>query len=42
MNLSDLKIDSGWSLFLDRDGVINTRILGGYVQRCERLSFFLV
>ena len=39
MNLSDLKIDSGWSLFLDRDGVINTRILGGYVQRWEQFEF---
>lgn len=25
-------IDSSWSLFLDRDGVINKRIIGGYVQ----------
>ncbi|MGA3014283.1 MAG: HAD-IIIA family hydrolase [Bacteroidales bacterium] len=34
-----MKIDSGWSLFLDRDGVINTRILGGYVQRWEQFEF---
>ena len=26
------KIDASWSLFLDRDGVINERIIGGYVQ----------
>ena len=26
------KIDASWSLFLDRDGVINERIVGGYVQ----------
>jgi histidinol-phosphate phosphatase family protein len=39
MNLNDLKIDSGWSLFLDRDGVINTRILGGYVQNWEQFEF---
>ncbi len=32
-------IDSGWSLFLDRDGVINTRILGGYVQKWEQFEF---
>lgn len=25
------KIDDGWTLFLDRDGVINERIFGGYV-----------
>jgi len=39
MNLSDLMIDSGWTLFLDRDGVINTRILGGYVQKWEQFEF---
>src|SRR5512140_305773 len=39
MNLKDLKIDSGWTLFLDRDGVINTRILGGYVQKWEQFEF---
>jgi len=32
-------IDSGWTLFLDRDGVINTRILGGYVQKWEQFGF---
>ncbi len=25
-------IDKNWTLFLDRDGVINQRIVGGYVQ----------
>jgi D-glycero-D-manno-heptose 1,7-bisphosphate phosphatase len=39
MNLSDLTIDSTWTLFLDRDGVINTRILGGYVQKWEQFEF---
>lgn len=39
MNLRDLKIDSRWTLFLDRDGVINTRILGGYVQKWEQFEF---
>jgi histidinol-phosphate phosphatase family protein len=29
------KIDATWSLFLDRDGVINKRIVGGYVQNKE-------
>ena len=28
-------IDKSWTLFLDRDGVINQRILGGYVQSWE-------
>jgi len=31
MNLSNLKIDKEWTLFLDRDGVINERIVSGYV-----------
>ena len=26
------EIDASWSLFLDRDGVINKQIVGGYVQ----------
>ena len=26
------EIDSSWSLFLDRDGIINERIVDGYVQ----------
>lgn len=34
-----MMIDTGWSLFLDRDGVINTRIHGGYVQRWEQFQF---
>jgi D-glycero-D-manno-heptose 1,7-bisphosphate phosphatase len=29
------KIDSSWTLFLDRDGVINERIMGGYVRSLE-------
>ena len=39
MNLNDLKIDSSWTLFLDRDGVVNTRVLGGYVQKWEQFEF---
>ena len=30
-----MKDFSGWSLFLDRDGVLNQRIVGGYVTRPE-------
>jgi len=33
MSFSNLKIDKDWTLFLDRDGVINERIAGGYVTR---------
>ena len=32
MNLKDLHIDGSWTLFLDRDGVINRRIIDGYVR----------
>ena len=28
-----------WALFLDRDGVINTRIMGGYVRAWEGFAF---
>lgn len=36
-NLSDL--DASWTLFLDRDGVINHRIVDEYVQRPEEFVF---
>ncbi len=39
MNSGGLKIDKSWTLFLDRDGVINTRIVGGYVKVWEEFSF---
>ncbi len=39
MNLSDLKIDNTWSLFLDRDGVINRRIVDDYVRKWEEFEF---
>ena len=32
-------IDSSWMLFLDRDGVINQRIVGGYVERTSDFHF---
>ncbi len=32
-------IDKSWTLFLDRDGVINKRIYGGYVQHWESFEF---
>jgi D-glycero-D-manno-heptose 1,7-bisphosphate phosphatase len=31
--------DSSWALFLDRDGVINERIIGGYVQNTSAFRF---
>ena len=32
-------IDEGWTLFLDRDGVINVRIIDGYVTKIEEFEF---
>lgn len=32
-----IKIDKSWTLFLDRDGVINERIPNGYVMEPEQL-----
>jgi len=39
MNLKDLNIDSSWSLFLDRDGVINKRIVDDYVKNWNEFEF---
>jgi len=33
------KIDSDWTLFLDRDGVINKRIFGGYIKTWQEFEF---
>ncbi len=33
------KIDSSWSLFLDRDGVINVRIMNEYVTSVDQFRF---
>lgn len=34
-----MKIDSSWTLFLDRDGVINKRKWGGYIEQVEEFHF---
>ncbi|MEI7500940.1 MAG: HAD-IIIA family hydrolase [Bacteroidota bacterium] len=39
MNLHHLKIDRSWSLFLDRDGVINRRIVDDYVKTWDQFEF---
>lgn len=39
MSLSGLKLDKSWTLFLDRDGTINRRIVDGYVTRWEEFEF---
>lgn len=33
------KIDESWTLFLDRDGVINKRKVGGYIEHNEEFEF---
>lgn len=35
----NVTIDKSWTLFLDRDGVINERIFGGYVSSPEEFNF---
>lgn len=37
-SLEDLRIDSSWTLFLDRDGVINHRLPGDYVKSIDSLN----
>lgn len=37
--MNQLNIDSSWCLFLDRDGVINKRIMGGYVKHRSEFEF---
>ena len=37
--ISDLNIDKTWTLFLDRDGVINVRFPGDYVKRVAEFEF---
>lgn len=37
--MSFWNIDSSWCLFLDRDGVINTRKIGGYIETVSEFEF---
>jgi histidinol-phosphate phosphatase family protein len=39
MNLSELKIDKTWTLFLDRDGVINLHYPNDYVKTWDEFYF---
>lgn len=39
MTNNTLNINSAWTLFLDRDGVINERIMGGYVKSPTEFEF---
>ncbi len=35
----DWNIDKSWTLFLDRDGVINERKMGGYIETIDEFQF---
>jgi len=37
--LKKKKIDQSWTLFLDRDGVLNRRIVGGYVTKTSQFEW---
>jgi histidinol-phosphate phosphatase family protein len=39
MILKNLNISEGWSLFLDRDGVINVRLVNDYVKKWDDFRF---
>jgi histidinol-phosphate phosphatase family protein len=39
MNLKDLDIDKSWTLFLDRDGVINRKLDNDYVKNWVEFEF---
>ena len=39
MNSRTLKHGKDWTLFLDRDGVINRRIVGGYITEWDEFEF---
>lgn len=37
--MNQWRIDKTWTLFLDRDGVINKRKMGGYIQSINEFEF---
>lgn len=37
--MEEIQIDNSWTLFLDRDGVINKKINGGYVLSLDDFEF---
>jgi histidinol-phosphate phosphatase family protein len=39
MDLKDLKVDKTWTLFLDRDGVINEKLDNDYVKNIAEFKF---
>lgn len=39
MNLKNFHFDKSWTLFLDRDGVLNKKIENDYVRTWEQFEF---
>ena len=39
MNVAIPKIDTSWTLFLDRDGVINKKLNGDYIKTIDEFEF---
>ena len=39
MSLENYHIDDSWTLFLDRDGVINHRLIDGYIKTPDEFRF---
>lgn len=39
MELNDLDVDKTWTLFLDRDGVINEKLDNDYVKKLDEFKF---
>ncbi len=37
--MNNWNVDSSWTLFLDRDGVINERKMGGYIESIDEFKF---
>ncbi|MEL6275942.1 MAG: phosphatase, partial [Bacteroidota bacterium] len=38
MDLPNLSLDQDWTLFLDRDGVLNRRVINGYVRSLQQFD----
>jgi len=39
LNLEKINFDNTWTIFLDRDGVINKRLIGDYIKKIEEFEF---
>lgn len=39
LSLEKINFDNTWTIFLDRDGVINKRLVGDYIKKIEEFEF---